>query len=102
MPFVTEGGFGAFSKDPAKIADTVSRWLRDDSLLAKMSSKAKEASRPQVRGGEGKGAGTGTGAVCFCWRGNLVRKVGDGSPHRVGVLVGSVKRRFGGLCCAGI
>lgn len=54
---MTEGGFGAFSKDPAKIADTVSRWLRDDNLLAEMSSKAKEASRPQVRGG----AETGTG-----------------------------------------
>ncbi|CAM9935920.1 unnamed protein product [Scytosiphon promiscuus] len=48
VPFVTEGGFGSFSRDPAKIADTVSRWLRDDDLLAKMSSKAKEASRPQA------------------------------------------------------
>eukprot|EP00903_Cladosiphon_okamuranus_P013632 g12696.t1 len=48
VPFVTEGGFGAFSKDPTKIADTVSRWLRDDNLLAEMSSKAKEASRPQA------------------------------------------------------
>eukprot|EP00752_Nemacystus_decipiens_P015734 g14047.t1 len=48
VPFVTEGGFGAFSKDPAKIADTVCRWLRDDTLRAKMSAKAKEASRPQA------------------------------------------------------
>ncbi|CAM9861951.1 unnamed protein product [Ectocarpus sp. 4 AP-2014] len=48
VPFVTEGGFGSFSKDPAKIADTVSRWLRDDALLAEMSSKAREASRPQA------------------------------------------------------
>lgn len=48
VPYVTEGGFGSFSKDPRKIADTVSRWLRDDDLLAKMSNKAKEASRPKV------------------------------------------------------
>ncbi|CAM9781469.1 unnamed protein product [Ectocarpus sp. 12 AP-2014] len=48
VPFVTEGGFGSFSKDPAKIADTVSSWLRDDALLAEMSIKAREASRPQA------------------------------------------------------
>lgn len=48
MPYVTEGGFGSFSRDPTKIADTISRWLRDDKLLAEMSSKAKEASRPLV------------------------------------------------------
>lgn len=48
VPFVTEGGFGAFSRNPTKIAETVSRWLRDDELRAEMSKKAKAASRPEV------------------------------------------------------
>lgn len=49
MPFVIEGGFGDFSKEPLKIADTISDWLRDDDLLARMSNNAKKASRPMVR-----------------------------------------------------
>ncbi|CAN0031005.1 unnamed protein product [Choristocarpus tenellus] len=48
VPYVTEGGFGAFSRNPEIIADTVSRWLVDDSLREEMSAKAKEASRPKV------------------------------------------------------
>lgn len=48
MPYVTEGGFGSFSRDPSKIADTISYWLQNDKLLAEMSSRAKEASRPKV------------------------------------------------------
>lgn len=66
MPFVTEGGFGSFSKDPAKIADTVSSWLRDDELLARMSTRAKEASRPQVREEVGEG-GSPTRCVTRMW-----------------------------------
>ena len=49
MPYVIERGFRYLSKNPAKIADTISEWLGDDELLAKMSSKAKQASRPMVR-----------------------------------------------------
>lgn len=48
VPFVTEGGFGAFSRNPATIAETVTGWLKDDTLRAEMSKKAKEASRPHV------------------------------------------------------
>ncbi|CAM9872454.1 unnamed protein product, partial [Sphacelaria rigidula] len=48
VPYVTEGGFGAFSRNPAKIAETVSGWLKDDNLRAEMSRKAKAASRPHV------------------------------------------------------
>ncbi|CAN0424982.1 unnamed protein product, partial [Discosporangium mesarthrocarpum] len=60
VPYVTEGGFGSYSKDPDIIAETVSRWLDDDSLREKMSAKAKEASRPKVSGGQKKGDGKGT------------------------------------------
>ena len=49
VPYVVEGGFGSFGKKPAKIADTISNWLRDDELLARMSVKAQKASRPMVR-----------------------------------------------------
>ena len=49
MPYVVEGGFGCFNKNPAKIAATISEWLRDDELLARMSANAKQASRPMVR-----------------------------------------------------
>ena len=49
MPYVIERGFGCLSKKPAKIADTIREWLGDDELLAKMSGKAKQASRPMVR-----------------------------------------------------
>ena len=49
MPYVVEGGFGSFSQDPTEIGDTISEWLRDDELLARMSSKAKQASQPMVR-----------------------------------------------------
>ena len=49
MPYVTEGGFGYFSRKADEIADTVCKWLRDDDLLAKMGANAKRASRPNVR-----------------------------------------------------
>ena len=29
VPFVTEGGFGDYSKDPDTIASTVASWMRD-------------------------------------------------------------------------
>ena len=49
MPYVVERGFGSFSQDPTEIGDTISEWLGDDELLARMSSKAKQASQPMVR-----------------------------------------------------
>jgi hypothetical protein len=46
VPYVVDGGFGSFSKNPAVIAATVSNWLLDEQLLAKMSAAAKRAARP--------------------------------------------------------
>ena len=43
VPYVIESGFGEFSKQPKKIASTVSDWLQDDSTL-----KAKSAAALQV------------------------------------------------------
>eukprot|EP00904_Undaria_pinnatifida_P003607 jgi/Undpi1/13247/HiC_scaffold_8.g02909.m1 len=48
VPFVIEGGFGAFNRKPKKIAETVCTWLGDDNLLARMSFNAKKASRPMA------------------------------------------------------
>jgi 1,2-diacylglycerol 3-beta-galactosyltransferase len=48
VPFVVKGGFGAFSKNPQKIAKTVSTWLKDPVLLAEISSKSRDAGRPEA------------------------------------------------------
>lgn len=48
VPFVTKGGFGAYSRRPKKIAKTVSKWLRDPQLLASMSSKSRTYGRPDA------------------------------------------------------
>lgn len=42
MPHVVEGGVGAFTKSSAKIEDIIRDWLRDDELLAQISSKAEQ------------------------------------------------------------
>ena len=49
VPYVVEGGYGSFSKNPEEIADTISDWLGNDELLATMSRNSKKASRPNVR-----------------------------------------------------
>ncbi|KAG5190785.1 Monogalactosyldiacylglycerol synthase, family GT28 [Tribonema minus] len=46
VPFVVDGKFGAFSKNPRVIGDTVARWLSDPELLARMSAAAKRAAKP--------------------------------------------------------
>ncbi|CAM9729392.1 unnamed protein product, partial [Laminaria digitata] len=46
VPYVVEGGYGAFSKNPSEIAETISDWLGDDDLLAKMGRNSKKGSRP--------------------------------------------------------
>jgi len=46
VPFVVDGGFGAYSKRPEVIAKTVSGWLKDPQHLADMSSKSQDAGRP--------------------------------------------------------
>lgn len=46
--FVVKGGFGAFSRNPKTIAETVSKWLTDPGLLASMSRKSREAGNPEA------------------------------------------------------
>lgn len=48
IPYVTEGGFGAYSKDPKVIGETVTSWLLDDKKLKEMGEKARLAARPQA------------------------------------------------------
>ncbi|CAM9442447.1 unnamed protein product, partial [Phaeothamnion confervicola] len=51
VPYVTGGGFGAFSRDPHVIGATVRSWLGDDSKLAAMSAAARRAARPAATHG---------------------------------------------------
>mmetsp|Transcript_116704 Transcript_116704/g.213786 ORF Transcript_116704/g.213786 Transcript_116704/m.213786 type:complete len:109 (-) Transcript_116704:107-433(-) len=46
--FVVQGGFGAFSRNPLKIAETVSGWLTNPSVLASMSRKSRKAGNPEA------------------------------------------------------
>ncbi|CAN0380876.1 unnamed protein product [Laminaria digitata] len=39
VPYVIEGEYGAFSKNPANIADTISECLGDDELLAERAAR---------------------------------------------------------------
>ena len=48
VPYVVEGGYGGFSKDPEIIASTVTEWILDDKKLSKMSNNAKNAARPHA------------------------------------------------------
>jgi UDP-N-acetylglucosamine:LPS N-acetylglucosamine transferase len=48
IPYVVEGGYGAFSKDPEVIANTVTAWLLDDAKLAELSANAYRAARPHA------------------------------------------------------
>eukprot|EP00953_Heterococcus_sp_UTEX-ZZ885_P035432 18296-Heterococcus_DN1.PRE.1 len=48
IPYVVEGGYGSFSKNPKVIAETVREWLLDDAKLAGMAAAAKLAARPQA------------------------------------------------------
>jgi len=46
VPFVEEAGFGTYSGDPKKIAETVSTWLSSPEMLKEMKEAALEAARP--------------------------------------------------------
>merc|ERR1712083_957120 len=46
VPFVTEGGFGAYSPRPRVIAKKVCTWLQDPHELEEMSRRAREAAAP--------------------------------------------------------
>mmetsp|Transcript_26272 Transcript_26272/g.62458 ORF Transcript_26272/g.62458 Transcript_26272/m.62458 type:complete len:381 (+) Transcript_26272:888-2030(+) len=43
---VLEKQFGEFNKNPTKIAETVTSWLQDDELMARMIKSATEAGNP--------------------------------------------------------
>lgn len=47
LPF-SEGGFGAYSKNPKEIGATVARWLKKPELLLKMKASALQAARPKA------------------------------------------------------
>jgi 1,2-diacylglycerol 3-beta-galactosyltransferase len=42
IPFVVDGGFGAYSKQPKEIAATVAKWMSDDEMVRKVPT-AKRA-----------------------------------------------------------
>merc|ERR1712083_268027 len=46
VPFVTEGGFGAYSPRPRVIAKKVCTWLQNPHELEEMSRRAREAAAP--------------------------------------------------------
>lgn len=50
VDFVLEKKFGVYKpdKNPSEIAETVSRWLQNPSLLSEMSKYALEAGRPNA------------------------------------------------------
>lgn len=46
VPYVEDSGFGTYSGEPKKIADTVSTWLSSPEKLQSMKESALEAARP--------------------------------------------------------
>lgn len=48
VDIVLDGGFGAFQKRPKKIAETVSAWLQNDSLIDEMSKRSAAVGNPNA------------------------------------------------------
>lgn len=48
VPFVTDSGFGEFSRRPNDIAKRVSSWMQDPQKLEEMSAAARAAATPQA------------------------------------------------------
>jgi len=48
VPFVTDAGFGEFSRKPSDIASRVSSWIQDPEKLDEMSAAARAAATPQA------------------------------------------------------
>lgn len=48
MDIVLDGGFGAYEENPKKIAEKLSAWLKDDSLIDEMSKRSEEAGNPHA------------------------------------------------------
>lgn len=45
---VLDGGFGAFERNPQKIAEKVSFWLQNDSVLDEMSLRSEAVGNPHA------------------------------------------------------
>jgi 1,2-diacylglycerol 3-beta-galactosyltransferase len=48
VDFVLDNGFGDFNQNPVEIADEVTCWIKDPSLLKTMSHRAKATGRPHA------------------------------------------------------
>ncbi|CAM9769997.1 unnamed protein product, partial [Ascophyllum nodosum] len=48
VPYVVNGGYGAYSKNPVEIGETVACWLKNPDLLQKMKAAALKAARPRA------------------------------------------------------
>ena len=48
VPFVEEAGFGTFSGNPTKIAETVVSWISSEERLTAMQTNALAAARPSA------------------------------------------------------
>lgn len=43
-----DGGFGAFEKNPKRIAEKLSGWLKDESLVDEMSRRSEATGNPHA------------------------------------------------------
>lgn len=50
VPFVTQNGFGDYTKNPKEIAKRVTSWIQDPEALDSMSRAAKACAAPQATG----------------------------------------------------
>jgi len=48
VDIVLDGGFGAYEENPKKIAEKLSAWLKDDSLVDEMSKRSAAAGNPHA------------------------------------------------------
>lgn len=78
IPYVVEGGYGAFSKNPAVIADTVTEWLTDDAKLSAMAANARLAARPHATEAIARDIGKMVGLIGVCGTALLLRQ-----PHKL-------------------
>ena len=46
--YAVSGGYGAYSKNPVEIGETVACWLKNPDLLQKMKAAALKAARPRA------------------------------------------------------
>ena len=46
--YAISGGFGAYSKNPGEIGETIAGWLKNPDLLEKIKAAALKAARPRA------------------------------------------------------